>query len=103
MRYGLLDETKQQLDYVLALTTQDFLERRLQVCITAGHCSTAGLPSCPLAGQLQARALPSLSLSFLLPLALPLPVSNRPLPPLATSRPSSSSWAWPSRCTTPVS
>ena len=33
MRYGLLDETKQQLDYVLALTTQDFLERRLQTVV----------------------------------------------------------------------
>merc|ERR1711869_169091 len=30
VRYGLLDESKQQLDYVLALTIQDFLERRLQ-------------------------------------------------------------------------
>lgn len=32
-RYGLLDETKQQLDYVLALKTDDFLERRLQTIV----------------------------------------------------------------------
>merc|ERR1711975_181213 len=30
MRLGVLDETKLQLDYVLALKPQDFLERRLQ-------------------------------------------------------------------------
>merc|ERR1711920_337170 len=29
-RYGLLDETQNKLDYVLALTASDFLERRLQ-------------------------------------------------------------------------
>merc|ERR1711874_748692 len=29
-RYGLLDETQNKLDYVLALTVSDFLERRLQ-------------------------------------------------------------------------
>lgn len=29
-RLGLLDETKQKLDYVLSLKVQDFLERRLQ-------------------------------------------------------------------------
>lgn len=29
-RYGLLDESQNKLDYVLALTPQDFLERRLQ-------------------------------------------------------------------------
>merc|ERR1711959_485582 len=33
MRYGLLDEHKQQLDYVLALNTKDFLERRLQTLV----------------------------------------------------------------------
>lgn len=32
-RYGLLDETKQKLDYVLSLKTEDFLERRLQTVI----------------------------------------------------------------------
>merc|ERR1712054_444104 len=30
VRYGLLNEDKKQLDYVLALTTEHFLERRLQ-------------------------------------------------------------------------
>ena len=30
MRLGVLDETKLELDYVLALKPQDFLERRLQ-------------------------------------------------------------------------
>lgn len=30
-RYGFLDETQNKLDYVLALTPQDVLERRLQV------------------------------------------------------------------------
>jgi len=30
LRLGVLDETKQQLDYVLALKPADFLERRLQ-------------------------------------------------------------------------
>ena len=30
IRIGVLDETKNKLDYVLALTLQDFLERRLQ-------------------------------------------------------------------------
>lgn len=29
-RYGLLDETQNKLDYVLALTVSDFMERRLQ-------------------------------------------------------------------------
>merc|ERR1719422_2967758 len=29
-RYGLLDENQNKLDYVLALTVSDFLERRLQ-------------------------------------------------------------------------
>merc|ERR1712028_102212 len=29
-RYGLLDETQNKLDYVLALTPANFLERRLQ-------------------------------------------------------------------------
>eukprot|EP00736_Rhodelphis_marinus_P011018 Rmarinus@m.25951 len=32
-RFGLLDETKQKLDYVLALKIQDFLERRLQTLV----------------------------------------------------------------------
>ena len=30
-RYGFLDESQNKLDYVLALTPQDVLERRLQV------------------------------------------------------------------------
>ena len=30
IRLGVLDETKSQLDYVLALKQSDFLERRLQ-------------------------------------------------------------------------
>jgi hypothetical protein len=30
-RYGFLDESQTKLDYVLALTPQDVLERRLQV------------------------------------------------------------------------
>merc|ERR1719183_2852565 len=30
VRYGLMDQTKQQLDYALALTTKTFLSRRLQ-------------------------------------------------------------------------
>ncbi|CAM6086232.1 unnamed protein product [Calypogeia fissa] len=29
-RYGLLDESQNKLDYVLALTVENFLERRLQ-------------------------------------------------------------------------
>jgi len=33
MRYGLLDETQAKLDYVLALTPADFLERRLQTLV----------------------------------------------------------------------
>merc|ERR1711976_639153 len=33
IQYGLLDEGKRQLDYVLALTTEDFLERRLQTLV----------------------------------------------------------------------
>merc|ERR1719436_387184 len=32
-RYALLDENKLQLDYVLDLTTQDILERRLQTLV----------------------------------------------------------------------
>eukprot|EP00238_Polyblepharides_amylifera_P000949 CAMPEP_0196570572 /NCGR_PEP_ID=MMETSP1081-20130531/719_1 /TAXON_ID=36882 /ORGANISM="Pyramimonas amylifera, Strain CCMP720" /LENGTH=195 /DNA_ID=CAMNT_0041887097 /DNA_START=65 /DNA_END=652 /DNA_ORIENTATION=- len=32
-RYGLLDETQNKLDYVLALTPADFLERRLQTLV----------------------------------------------------------------------
>lgn len=35
-RYGFLDESQNKLDYVLALTPQDVLERRLQVrCVPA--------------------------------------------------------------------
>merc|ERR1712170_243665 len=33
VRYAILDESKQQLDYVLALTTKDVLERRLQTLV----------------------------------------------------------------------
>ena len=32
-KYGLLEETQNKLDYVLALTPQDFLERRLQTLV----------------------------------------------------------------------
>lgn len=32
-RYGLLEETQDKLDYVLALSPQDFLERRLQTLV----------------------------------------------------------------------
>jgi small subunit ribosomal protein S9e len=32
-KYGLLDETQDKLDYVLALSPQDFLERRLQTLV----------------------------------------------------------------------
>merc|ERR1711935_201007 len=31
--YGLLDDTKQKLEYILELETEDFLERRLQTQI----------------------------------------------------------------------
>merc|ERR1712146_422916 len=33
IRYGILDEDKQRLDYVLALKIEDFLERRLQTLV----------------------------------------------------------------------
>jgi hypothetical protein len=37
-RYGFLDESQNKLDYVLALTPQDVLERRLQVrCLRCLH------------------------------------------------------------------
>jgi ribosomal protein uS4 len=32
-RYGLLDESQSKLDYVLALTVENFLERRLQTLV----------------------------------------------------------------------
>ena len=32
-KYGLLDETQNKLDYVLALTVENFLERRLQTLV----------------------------------------------------------------------
>jgi len=32
-RHGLLDETQNKLDYVLALTVENFLERRLQTIV----------------------------------------------------------------------
>nr|GMD19620.1 40S ribosomal protein S9-2 [Ipomoea batatas] len=32
-RYGLLDESQNKLDYVLALTVENFLERRLQTLV----------------------------------------------------------------------
>ncbi len=32
-KYGLLDDNQNKLDYVLALTPQDFLERRLQTLV----------------------------------------------------------------------
>ncbi len=31
--YGLLDESQDKLDYVLALTVEDFLEQRLQTLV----------------------------------------------------------------------
>merc|ERR1712220_5042 len=33
IRYGILDEDKQRLDYVLALKIEDFMERRLQTLV----------------------------------------------------------------------
>ena len=33
VRVGVLDESRMKLDYVLALKTEDFLERRLQTCV----------------------------------------------------------------------
>merc|ERR1712193_175035 len=33
VRYGLMDSERQQLDYVLDITTRDFLERRLQTLV----------------------------------------------------------------------
>ena len=35
-KYGLLDENQDKLDYVLALTPQHFLDRRLQTLVQAG-------------------------------------------------------------------
>jgi small subunit ribosomal protein S9e len=32
-RYGLLEESQNKLDYVLALTVENFLERRLQALV----------------------------------------------------------------------
>merc|ERR1719281_600090 len=32
-RYGILDEGKQQLDYILAITIKDLLQRRLQTLV----------------------------------------------------------------------
>jgi ribosomal protein uS4 len=32
-KHGLLDETQNKLDYVLALTVENFLERRLQTLV----------------------------------------------------------------------
>jgi hypothetical protein len=40
-RYGFLDESQNKLDYVLALTPQDVLERRLQV----GACAPLAPPT----------------------------------------------------------
>lgn len=41
MRYGLLDQDKQALDYVLALRPEDFLERRLQTLVfKLGHAKS---------------------------------------------------------------
>lgn len=42
-RYGFLDESQNKLDYVLALTPQDVLERRLQVRRRAGSAAR-GVP-----------------------------------------------------------
>ena len=40
-RYGLLDETQEGLDYVLALQPSDFLERRLQTLVfKLGHAKS---------------------------------------------------------------
>merc|ERR1712146_393381 len=33
IRYGILDEDKQRLDYVLSLTLENFMERRLQTLV----------------------------------------------------------------------
>merc|ERR1712159_537519 len=33
IRYGVLDESKQRLDYVLSLKVEDFMERRLQTLV----------------------------------------------------------------------
>ena len=39
MRIGVLDKKENQLDYVLSLTTQKFLERRLQTIVNANKYS----------------------------------------------------------------
>ena len=40
-RYGLLEESQNKLDYVLALSPQDFLERRLQTQVCAEERAAA--------------------------------------------------------------
>ena len=39
MRIGVLDKKENQLDYVLSLTTQKFMERRLQTIVNANKYS----------------------------------------------------------------
>ena len=113
-RYGFLDETQTKLDYVLALTPQDVLERRLQV--PRGHGKgarqggTAKRRACTSAGQLLARVAGGSGGSRVArrELAAQLaPRPRRPLkptarPPSPLHRPSSSSWALPSPSTTPA-
>ncbi|GER41425.1 40S ribosomal protein S9 [Striga asiatica] len=41
-RYGLLDESQNKLDYVLALTVENFLERRLQTLVFKAGMAKVG-------------------------------------------------------------
>merc|ERR1712139_396249 len=50
IRYGILEEDKQRLDYVLALKLEDFMERRLQAWTGQEH------PPCSRAHQAEAHS-----------------------------------------------
>merc|ERR1711974_127415 len=45
-RYGVLDEDRNKLDYVLALKVNDFLERRLSPSLQARSCQVHPSRSC---------------------------------------------------------
>ena len=108
-RYGFLDESQNKLDYVLALTPQDVLERRLQVRTASRFCGCWLVGAgrwVPGAGDEQAALLCWGSCTLCLgcfrmcgvwrlTVRSLLLVFRPPLP-----RPWCSSWAWPRASTT---
>ncbi|KAL5577064.1 hypothetical protein UlMin_018763 [Ulmus minor] len=54
-RYGLLDESQNKLDYALALTVENFLERRLQTFVFKSGMAKSIQYDCVLIRQMHIR------------------------------------------------